>query len=36
MICIVTACAKRASETRLLAKALSKPSDFLICALGKL
>jgi ATP-dependent helicase Lhr and Lhr-like helicase len=32
MICIATACAKRASNTRLLAQALSKSSDFLICA----
>jgi hypothetical protein len=32
MICIATACAKRASNIRLLAQALSKSSDFLICA----
>jgi hypothetical protein len=32
MICIATACAKRTCKTRLLAQALSKPSDFLICA----
>jgi hypothetical protein len=32
MIGIATACAKRASYTRLLAQALSKSSDFLICA----
>jgi hypothetical protein len=32
MICIATACAKRASITRLLAQALSKSSDFLIYA----
>jgi hypothetical protein len=30
MICIAIACAKRASNTRLLAQALSKSSDFLI------
>jgi hypothetical protein len=31
MICIATACAKMASNPRLLAQALSKSSDFLIC-----
>jgi hypothetical protein len=35
MICIATACAKRTSKTRLLAQALSKSSDFLICLQGK-
>jgi hypothetical protein len=35
MICMATACAKRASKTRLLAQALSKSSDFLICTQGK-
>jgi hypothetical protein len=32
MICIATSCAKRASNTRLLAQALSKSSDPMICA----
>jgi hypothetical protein len=35
MICIATACAKRASKNRFLAQALSKSSDFLICTQGK-
>src|SRR5215831_3044049 len=32
MICNATACAKRAFNLKLLAQALSKSSDFLICA----
>src|SRR5262249_29681891 len=35
MICMATACAKRTRKTRLLAQALSKSSDFLICTQGK-
>ena len=35
MSCIATACAERASQTRLLAQALSKSSDVLICTQGK-
>jgi hypothetical protein len=35
MICIATACAKRTCKTRLLAQALSKSSDFLMCTQGK-
>jgi hypothetical protein len=35
MICIANDCAKRACKTRLLAHALCKSSDFLICMQGK-
>ena len=33
-ICLATASAKRASEPRLWAQVLSKPSDFVMCASG--
>jgi hypothetical protein len=35
MICMATACAQRTCKTQLLAQALSKSSDVLICTPGK-